>query len=46
MGRKPAAATSAVHPAWSVRTATRSPTATVSIQVPTLEISPAHHTRA
>ena len=46
MGRKPAAATSAVQPASPVRSATRSPTATVSIHVPTFEISPADHTSA
>src|SRR5438132_3250203 len=46
MGRNPAAATSPVHPACPVRTATRSPTATVSIHVPTFEISAAVHTSA
>ena len=37
MGRKPAAATSPVHPGWPVRAVTRMPTATVCIQEPTLE---------
>src|SRR5829696_3586366 len=46
MGRKAAAATNAVQPASPVRTATRSPTATVSIQVPTFETRAAAQTRA
>ena len=46
MGRNAAAATKAVQPASPVRPATRSPTATVSIHVPTFEISAAVHTRA
>ena len=42
----PAAATRPVQPALPVVPATSEPTATVSIQVPTLEISPAVHTSA
>ncbi len=37
MGRKPAAATRPVQPGWPVRAVTRIPTATVCIQVPTLD---------